>query len=40
MGIQLITLLGAALLIGLGNVGPLYLRAGQLAAYFIMVRMT
>jgi len=32
-----VTLFGAALLIGLGNIGPLHLRAGQLAAYFIMV---
>lgn len=33
---QALCLFGAGLLIGLGNVGPLYDRAGQLAAYFIM----
>lgn len=33
---QVISLFGAALLIGLANVSPLYNRAGQLAAYFIM----
>lgn len=36
MGYQLLSLFGAALLIGLGNIGPLYDRGGQLAAYFIM----
>lgn len=33
---QLISLFAASLLIGLGNVAPLYERSGQLAAYFIM----
>lgn len=33
---QLLCLFGGALLIGLGNVSPLYDRAGQLAAYFIL----
>ncbi|KAH8650027.1 major facilitator superfamily domain-containing protein [Xylariales sp. PMI_506] len=33
---QVLCLFAASLLIGLANVGPLYDRAGQLAAYFIM----
>lgn len=35
LAFQLLCLFAAALLIGLGNVGPLYNRAGQLAAYFL-----
>jgi MFS transporter, ACS family, allantoate permease len=37
IAIQLVSLFAASLLVELGNVGPLYLRAGQLAAYFIMI---
>ncbi|KAH8664728.1 major facilitator superfamily domain-containing protein [Xylariales sp. PMI_506] len=37
LALQLLSLFAAALLIGLGNVGPLYDRAGQLAAYFLMI---
>ncbi|KAI0162731.1 MFS transporter [Pestalotiopsis sp. NC0098] len=33
---QILCLFGGALLIGLGNVSPLYDRAGQLVAYFIL----
>ncbi|KAK6069353.1 MFS allantoate [Seiridium cupressi] len=36
LGMQLLCLFSAALLIGLANVGPLYERAGQLAAYFLL----
>ena len=37
IGIQTVSLFAASLLVGLGNVGPLYERSGQLAAYFIMI---
>lgn len=37
IGIQTVSLFAASLLVGLGNVAPLYLRNGQLAAYFIMI---
>jgi MFS transporter, ACS family, allantoate permease len=37
IGIHTVSLFAASLLVGLGNVGPLYLRNGQLAAYFIMI---
>jgi MFS transporter, ACS family, allantoate permease len=37
LGFQLISLFSSSLLIGLANVGPLYDRPGQLAAYFLMV---
>jgi ACS family allantoate permease-like MFS transporter len=33
----LVSLFTVSLLVGLGNVGPLYLGARQLAAYFIMI---
>lgn len=36
LAFQLLCLFAGALLIALGNVGPLYDRAGQLAAYFLM----
>jgi ACS family allantoate permease-like MFS transporter len=37
LAMQLLCLFAAALLIGLANVGPLYERSGQLAAYFLMI---
>lgn len=35
--IQTVSLFAVSLLVGLGNVGPLYLRNGQLATYFIII---
>ena len=37
IGIQTVSLFAASLVVGLGNVGPLYPQNGQLAAYFMMI---
>lgn len=37
LGGQIVAMFSVALLVGLGNVGPLYCRNGQLAAYWIMI---